>query len=384
MRCLRSTQSSARTRAHTQCAHRVHTHPPILPCPPLAASPPPLAAAECGGARLALRKARGRNGHHVLEATFKSFARALRKHLDARAAAAVAAAGTTALAGTATATAAATVGAARVGARARQTKETHISISVCLDPDWSGSPTEAEASPEAAGPRQGRVTVTTGVAMLDALVTEFATHARIGCYVTCNGDCHIDDHHTAEDVAIALGAALADALGDKAGCNRMGSAAARVGGGGAPAPAAARGAAGGGGALGVAAVGATAVEAEGAVVSAVVDLSNRPCYASDLAWPSEWAGGMAAEMVEHVFESLTVHMRATVHLVHTSAAAHAASAAEPAADAAAADAGGGGGADGRALALAAARALGAALAQCAAVDPRRAGATASSKGTLNA
>lgn len=258
------------------------------------------------GGRLELAKLRGANAHHIVEATFKAFARALRAHLDA---AQPAANGAHARAGAAA--------AARCGSVQRATKETSIEVTLELDAEGSdggGAPSE----------------VRTGVAMLDRLLAELASAARVRLRVACSGDVQIDDHHSAEDVAIAVGQSLHQALGTKAGCNRMGSAEASE---------------------------------NGAVVEVVVDLSNRPHFECDLRLLSEWAGGMATEMVLHVFASLATNAHSTVHVVQRA---------------------GGEGDDACAdLAIATARAFGLALRQCAAIDPRRAGLTASSKGTLS-
>ncbi|KAG8457873.1 hypothetical protein KFE25_009771 [Diacronema lutheri] len=258
------------------------------------------------GGRMELLKLRGANAHHIVEATFKAFARALRAHLDA----ARPPHGTPPSA------------APREGARSRRTKETSISVALALDPPGGDGAAREDACV---------VTVRTGVSLLDRILAELATYAQMRLAVSCDGDVHIDDHHTAEDVAIAVGQSLADALGTKAGCNRMGS--------------------------------ADACEGR-ARVEVVVDLSNRPHFESDLELREEWADGMACEMVLHVFASLTTNALCTVHVVQRAAGDGDGACAE--------------------LAIATARAYGLALRQCAVIDPRRAGLTASSKGTLSA
>mmetsp|Transcript_8684 Transcript_8684/g.20940 ORF Transcript_8684/g.20940 Transcript_8684/m.20940 type:complete len:444 (+) Transcript_8684:54-1385(+) len=253
------------------------------------------------GARVELTKVRGANAHHVVEATFKSFARALRANIDAAQEILIGELGAGVVAGE----------KVRGGARIRSTKETTIEVDLKLD----GS---------------GVSQISTGVAMLDRLLGEISAASGMWLRVKCDGDLHIDDHHTAEDVAIAIGQSLHDALGDKAGCNRMGSASATEG---------------------------------GALVEVVMDLSNRPHYESDLALNEEWADGMSCEMIEHVFDSLATNSRSTVHVVCRARRQGSGASSE--------------------LAIATARAFGLALRQCAAIDPRRAGLTASSKGTLS-
>lgn len=83
---------------------------------------------------------------------------------------------------------------------ARSTNETEIAVSVDLD----------------GGPRE----IATGVGFFDHMLDQLARHSGIGMTVRASGDTHIDDHHTVEDVGIALGQALLEALGDKAGITR--------------------------------------------------------------------------------------------------------------------------------------------------------------------
>lgn len=255
------------------------------------------ALAVAAGMRLRLRSERGTNAHHVVEATFKSFARALRAALDkvegydlARAA-----------------VAAVPADARRTASKSRGTKETSVSLTLDLDGAGHGASN-------------------TGLATLDAMLDALRVTAGFDLTVEANGDLWIDDHHTTEDVAITLGQCLATAAGSKAGLTRMGSATAKEG------------------------------DAE---VRVVVDLSNRAFLGYDLEFAGEMVGDVSAEMVEHVFMSLAHNAAITVHVSQLSR--------------------GEGGMD---LALAAVRALGACLRQCSARDPRRAGAVASSKGTL--
>lgn len=257
------------------------------------------------GCRLSARKVRGDNAHHIVEATFKSFSRCLRKAMDA-----------------ATGVSAATLAPlmperpARVAEKKRATKETSIDVHVNLDPKESRG---AE--------------IATGIAALDAIFREIEAGSGIQLRVKCSGDMYIDEHHSAEDVAITMGKAISDALGDKGGCTRMGFAEGECG------------------------------EAR---VRCVLDLSNRPSFTSDLrfgARDEERIGDISIEMVCHAFESLVMSALSTVHfeqLPHGSS--------DPSA---------------RDLATAAARALGAALGECASIDPRRAGVVSSSKGTLS-
>lgn len=88
----------------------------------------------------------------------------------------------------------------------RKTNETDVTVSVDLD----GS---------------GAADIATGVGFFDHLLTSFAHHSLIDVTLRCEGDLHIDDHHTVEDSMLVLGEALAGALGTRAGINRFGDAA---------------------------------------------------------------------------------------------------------------------------------------------------------------
>merc|ERR1712181_60140 len=189
--------------------------------------------------------------------------------------------------------------------------------------------------------------IKSGIEVLDRVVVEFAKAAGIEIIIHCDGDRHIDDHHTAEDIAITLGQCFYAALGDKAGLARMGCAEGADG---------------------------------GARVRAVLDLSNRPHFESNLPLDEEFVGAaevrtngaaesqapcdalcgalLSCEMLYHVFNSLTLEMRSTCHLElvqDTGATGHTLE-----------------------LAIAAASAYGAALSRAIRVDPRRGGTVASS------
>ena len=265
------------------------------------------AVVESSGLGLDLRKHRGDNAHHIVEATFKSFARCLRATMDQ-------------MEGIDVVSANEPAPGPRSASRARSTKETTIDVTLDLDGDAAAS------------------AVSTGIATLDGLLREVAAEGGVDLRVDATGDLWIDDHHTTEDVAITVGQVLNEALGNKAGCNRMGRAVAAV------------------------AEGRDAEEgAEGAAtVEVVMDLSNRPYLANGLEFRDEFIGDLSAEMIDHLFMSIAANGQMTVHVV-----AH------------------GNGANDADLATAAARAFGRCLRQCIAVDPRRAGAVASSKGTLS-
>ncbi|MDF2947187.1 MAG: hisB [Bacillales bacterium] len=86
----------------------------------------------------------------------------------------------------------------------RDTKETQISIKLNLD-------------------GEGQSNIQTGIGFLDHMLTLFSFHSGFDLDLKCNGDLEVDDHHTAEDIGIAIGQALLSALGDKKGISRYGT-----------------------------------------------------------------------------------------------------------------------------------------------------------------
>ena len=125
------------------------------------------------------------------------------------------------------------------------------------------------------------ISVKTGIGFLDHMLTTLAFHAGWNLELECSGDLEIDDHHTAEDCALALGDAIDRALGDRTGINRFGWAFAPL---------------------------------DEALARVVVDLSGRPWPEIELGLERERVGALATENVRHVFVSLAMSMRAAVHV----------------------------------------------------------------------
>src|SRR5689334_2400413 len=92
---------------------------------------------------------------------------------------------------------------ARIAEKERKTKETTVRVRINLD-------------------GRGEAKIATGVGFLDHMLELFARHGLFDLEVGCQGDLHIDEHHSVEDIAITLGQAFAEALGDKAGIVRYG------------------------------------------------------------------------------------------------------------------------------------------------------------------
>ena len=94
----------------------------------------------------------------------------------------------------------------RAGKISRKTKETEIDVSVDLD-------------------GTGAAKISTGIGFFDHMLEQLSRHSLIDIAISAKGDLYIDQHHTVEDVGIALGQAIRQALGDRAGINRYADAA---------------------------------------------------------------------------------------------------------------------------------------------------------------
>lgn len=127
----------------------------------------------------------------------------------------------------------------------------------------------------------GNVQVATGIGFLDHMITALGKHAGFDVTLNCEGDLHIDDHHTAEDCALVLGACLDQALGERRGIERFGHA---------------------------------YVPLDEALVRAVVDFSGRPFPAVDLKLTREKIGELACENIPHFFESMAIAARMSLHV----------------------------------------------------------------------
>ena len=144
----------------------------------------------------------------------------------------------------------------------RATRETSTQLSLALD-------------------GTGKTTIKTGIGFLDHLLDALGRHARLDLKLTCEGDLQVDDHHTAEDCALALGEALDRALGERRGISRFGWALAPF---------------------------------DEALARAVVDLSGRPFADVALDLKREAIGGLACENVGHFLRSFATAARLTLHV----------------------------------------------------------------------
>lgn len=150
----------------------------------------------------------------------------------------------------------------RTATVARKTAETDITLSLNLD----GS---------------GKADVATGCGFLDHMLTLMARHGRLDLAVRCAGDTDVDDHHTVEDIGIALGQALAAALGEMRGVTRFGD---------------------------------VALPMDEALVLAALDLSGRGALGYALSLPTQKIGTFDTELGKEFFLALTREARITLHL----------------------------------------------------------------------
>lgn len=151
---------------------------------------------------------------------------------------------------------------ARTASVTRTTRETAIRLTLDLD-------------------GTGKTSIKTGIGFLDHLLDTLARHARFDLSIICEGDLQVDDHHTAEDCALALGEALDRALGERRGVNRFGWALTPL---------------------------------DEALARAVVDLSGRPFSDVSLGLTREAIGDLACENIPHLLRSLATAGQLTLHV----------------------------------------------------------------------
>lgn len=144
----------------------------------------------------------------------------------------------------------------------RTTAETKITVDVTLD-------------------GTGQYDNQTGIGFFDHMLDQLARHSLIDMNVRCEGDLHIDDHHSVEDVGIALGQALTQAMGDKRGIVRYGS---------------------------------CLLPMDDALVRAALDLSARPFLVWNVDLPTAKIGTFDTELVREFFQAFSTHGGITLHV----------------------------------------------------------------------
>ncbi|CAG8975854.1 hypothetical protein HYALB_00010250 [Hymenoscyphus albidus] len=174
----------------------------------------------------------------------------------------------------------------RSAALARDTNETKIILAINLDGGAFPNDTDPKLLSGSEGhasqaSKSQTISINSGIGFLDHMLHALAKHAGWSLSLICKGDLHIDDHHTAEDVCLALGSAFNTALGTPTGLARFGSAYAPL---------------------------------DEALSRAVVDLSNRPFAVIDLGLKREKIGDLSCEMIPHCMQSFAQNARVTMHV----------------------------------------------------------------------
>ncbi|ABX08239.1 imidazoleglycerol-phosphate dehydratase HisB [Prochlorococcus marinus] len=150
----------------------------------------------------------------------------------------------------------------RTGEVHRVTKETNVTVRLGLD-------------------GKGKCKISTGVAFLDHMLQQLSSHGLFDLEVIAKGDTHIDDHHTNEDVGIAIGQALSESLGERQGINRFGHFSAPL---------------------------------DEALVQVVLDCSGRPHLSYGLNIPSQRIGSYETELVKEFFIAVVNNSGLTLHI----------------------------------------------------------------------
>ena len=150
----------------------------------------------------------------------------------------------------------------RTGAVSRKTKETDVSVEVNLD-------------------GQGRAEIGTGIGFLDHMLDLLARHSRIDITVKAKGDLHIDQHHTTEDVGIALGQAVKQALGDMKGITRYAD---------------------------------VHMPMDEALTRVAIDISGRPYLVFSAEFARDKVGAFDTELVEEWFRAFAMNAGVTLHV----------------------------------------------------------------------
>ena len=144
----------------------------------------------------------------------------------------------------------------------RKTKETEIEVSVDLD-------------------GTGAAKISTGIGFFDHMLEQLARHSLIDIAISAKGDLHIDQHHTVEDVGIALGQAVRQALGDRAGIARYADA---------------------------------LLPMDETLTRVAIDVSGRPFLVFRTEFPRQKIGEFDTELVREFFQALAMNAGITLHV----------------------------------------------------------------------
>ncbi|MDX1672308.1 MAG: imidazoleglycerol-phosphate dehydratase HisB [Balneolaceae bacterium] len=126
----------------------------------------------------------------------------------------------------------------------------------------------------------GKAEISTGIGFFDHMLEQIARHGLVDIELHCDGDLEVDEHHTIEDVAIALGTAVDEALGKRMGIQRYGF----------------------------------VLPMDESKATVTLDFSGRPFLKFEASFDREMVGEFPTEMTEHFFYSLAINMKATLHI----------------------------------------------------------------------
>lgn len=144
----------------------------------------------------------------------------------------------------------------------RETKETLINVEVMID-------------------GQGEGEIDTGVGFLDHMLVLFKSHGFFDTNIYCDGDNEVDDHHTTEDIGIAIGQAFKQALGDKKGIRRYAT---------------------------------VSIPMDEALATVHIDISGRPHLVYNVDGLKDKVGNFDTELVQEFFQGFTNHAGVTLHI----------------------------------------------------------------------
>ena len=144
----------------------------------------------------------------------------------------------------------------------RETNETDIYVSIQLD-------------------GKGIAEIDTGIGFFDHMLMLMAFHGKFDMKVKCHGDTYVDDHHTIEDIGIALGQCVKGALGDRCGIKRYST---------------------------------VFIPMDEALAQTSIDVSNRPYLVFNAEFADERVGNMATQMVKEFFRAFVNESRVTLHI----------------------------------------------------------------------
>jgi len=150
----------------------------------------------------------------------------------------------------------------RTASIARKTNETEISVSINLDGTGSHA-------------------MNTGIGFFDHMLDQLSRHSLIDVEITCQGDLHIDFHHTVEDVGIALGQAIKEAIGDKKGIRRYAS---------------------------------CDLPMDGTLTRAALDVSGRPFLVFKAEFSRDKIGDIDTELFQEFFQAFAINAGITLHI----------------------------------------------------------------------